>query len=81
MLEEVRGDIRPSIQTHCWKRQPITHRYPIGFKVLAVQEVIVIELFNTIEIPKHKRVYPLSNTATDEYNNFILNPVTGSMME
>ena len=48
---------------------------------LAVQAIFVSELVNTIEIPNHNRVYPLSYTATNEYINAILNPITESILE
>ena len=39
------------------------------------------ELVNTIEIPNHNRVYPLSETSNNKYINAILNLITGIMME
>ena len=39
------------------------------------------ELIKTIEKPNHGRVYNLSDRATQQYINSILNPVTGNMME
>ena len=58
-----------------------THRYPIQLKSLAEQEIIVSELVNTIEIPNHNRVYPLSETSNNKYIHAILNLITGIMME
>ena len=46
-----------------------------------MQAIILSEVVNTIEILNHNRLYLLSDTATDEYINDILNPITGSMME
>ena len=39
------------------------------------------ELTKTIEKQNHGRVYNLSDRATQQYINAILNPVTGNMME
>ena len=46
-----------------------------------MQAIIVSEIVNTIEMTKHNRVYTLSETATNEYINIILNPITRSIME
>ena len=39
------------------------------------------ELTKTIEKPNHGKVYNLSDRATQQYINAILNPVTGNTME
>ena len=55
-MEEVREEIRPAIKTEIWHRKPRTHRYPMRYKALAIQAIIMSELTKTIEKPNHGRV-------------------------
>ena len=80
-VEELREEISPAIKTERWHRRPSTHRYPTRYKSLAIQAIIMSELTKTIEKPNHGKVYNLSDRATQQYINTILNPVTGNMME
>ena len=73
-VSEVQVEIRTSIQTERWKQQLSTHIYPTQVKALTVQEIVFSELLNIIEISNYNRVYPLSETATNEYINAILTP-------
>ena len=72
--------MRPAIKTEIWHRRPSTHRYPTRYKALEIQAIIMSELTKTIEKPNHGRVYHLSDRATQQYINAILNPITGNMM-
>ena len=69
-----------AIKIEIWHQRPITHRYPTIYKALAIQAIIMSELTKTIEKPNHGRFYHLSDRATQQYINAILNPVTGNMM-
>ena len=51
------------------------------YKALEIQDIIISELTKTIEKPNHVKVYNLSDRATKQYTNAILNPFTGNMME
>ena len=77
----MREEMRPTIKTEIWNRRPNTNRYPTRYKALAIQAIIMSELTKTIEKPNHGRVYQLSDRATQQYINAILNPVTRKMME
>ena len=59
-VKEVQEEIRPPTQTESWKRQMRINIYPTKFKELSVQAITASELVNTIEIPNHNRVCPLS---------------------
>ena len=74
-------EIRPTIKTERWHRQPSMHRYPTQFKALTIQAIMVSELGITIGKPNHGRVYHLSDRATQQYTNAILNPTTRNMVE
>ena len=80
-VEEVREEIRPANKTEMWHQRPSTHRYPTRYKAVAIQAIIISELTKTIGKPNHGRVYHLSDRATQQCINAILNPVTGNMME
>ena len=80
-VEEVQEEIRPTIKIERWHRRPSTPRYPTRYKALAVQAIIMSKLTKTIEKPNHGRVYNLSDRATQQNINAILNPVTGNMTE
>ena len=51
------------------------------YKVLEIKAIIMIELTKTIGKHNHGRVYHLSDKATQQYINAILNPDTGNIME
>ena len=74
-------EIRPAIKEEIWHRRPSTHRYPIKYNSLAIQAIIMSELTKTIEKPNHGRVYKISDRATQQYINAILNPVTVNIIE
>ena len=80
-VEEVQEEISTSIKIERWHQQPSTHRYPIRYKAVAIQAIIISELVKAIVKPNHVWVDHLSNRATQQYINAIIKPVTGNMME
>ena len=75
----MREEIRPAIKTERWHIIPSTHKYPTRYKALLIQAIIMSEITKRIE-KNHGRVYNLSDRATQQNINAILNPVTGNMM-
>ena len=77
----MKGEIRPAIKIERWHRRPSTHRYPMGYKALEIKAIIMIELTKTIGKHNHSQVYHLSDKATQQCINAILNLETGNIME